>query len=442
MRGSLRKAPHAGARSVYRAEALAAPPDPIDLLARFAAIGDRGPCSDGERLAARQAVKELRGIGRRGVRTTTVWVRPAGPWVGTLIALAGVVASVVSVDHAAVGLATALAAAVLLIDDIAGRAPLLRRFTYARATQNVVSDGGRSEAPVRLIVTAALDTPAGGILDGDGLIARFGGRTRRRLHGHLPGRYGLLLLALLGIAAGCGARLAGEDAQWLGAVQFVPTLVALAAAALLVDAATAKPGQPGAGANASAAAVALALVAELDRRPPRALAVDLVLAGAGEAGALGLRAWVVERQRAGVKRDDVAVLHIAPCGHGTPVWWTRDGLAFPLRYHPQLTLSAARVAADEAYLGARPHQSRGTSGARRARAARWPALAIGAVDDCGVVPRAGHATDTPDAIDRDAVDNTLQLALGIVAALDADLATAHDLGSGTATEAAVSPSPA
>lgn len=403
---------------------MAAPVDPIAVLARFAAIEDRGACSDGERVAARQAVKELRATGRRGARTRTVWVRPAGAALGVVLGLAGVVASLVAVDHPTTGLAVAIAAAVLLVDDLAGRAPLLRRFTYARATQNVISDGGRPDAPVRLIITAALDTPRAGILDGDGWTARFVVRMRRRLRGHLPGRYGALLLALVGITACCGARVAGLDEQWLGAVQFLPTLVALALAALLLDAAVTRPGVPGAGANAAAAAVALALVAQLDRRPPRVLAVDLVFAGAGEAGALGMRRWVADQRRAGVVSEDVAVLHIAPCGHGTPVWWTRDGLLVALPYHQQLTRIAARVAAGEAHLGARPVESRRTSGARAARAARWPAIAVGCLDDAGVVPHAGGPDDTVASVDPAAIDGVLQLALGIVAGLDADLVAA------------------
>ncbi|MCW3039625.1 MAG: hypothetical protein JWM31_1530, partial [Solirubrobacterales bacterium] len=160
--------------------ALATPVDPIAVLARLAAVEDRGPCSDGERLAAREAAKELRAIGRRGVRTRTVWVRPGGPWVAAALAVAGVVASVLSVDHPVAGLAVALSALVLLLDDRFGRAPLLRRFTYARATQNVVSGPWSDDAPVRLIVTASLDTPAAAILDGDGWTARRVARLRRR----------------------------------------------------------------------------------------------------------------------------------------------------------------------------------------------------------------------------------------------------------------------
>jgi hypothetical protein len=400
---------------------LAATVDPAGLLTRLAAIEDRLACSNGERLAARQATRELRGIGRRGVRTQTQWVRPTGALVAAALAVAGVAGSVVSVDHPVAGLVVVVAALALLAGDLSGRAPLLRRLTYGRATQNVVSTGGREDAPVRLIITAALDTPRGGILDGGGATARTLARARRALGGHLPGRYGVLAGALVATAACAGARVGGIDGRWLGAVQLVPTLALLAAAGLLTDAATARAGTSGAGANASAAAVALALVAALDRRPPRSLAVDLVLGGAGEAGALGMRRWIGEQRRAGVREQEVAVLHIAPCAHGTPVWWTRDGAVLALRYHPQLVAVAARVAAGEAHLGARGHESRRTTPGRAARAAGWPAIAIGCVDDAGVVPLAGQDADTVGAVDGAAVAATLEFALGIVAGLDAEL---------------------
>ncbi|WP_354701489.1 hypothetical protein [Paraconexibacter sp. AEG42_29] len=399
---------------------MAASIDPLALLRRQAAVTGRGACTDGERIAARDAARELRAIGRRGVRTQTVWVRPAGPLVAALLGLVAVVASVVAVDHPRTGAIAALAALVLLIGDLSGRAPLVRRLTYARATQNVISTGGRPDAPVRLIVTAALDTPRGGILDSGGATARAVARLRAGLGGHLPGRHGALLLGVAGLAAGCVARERGAEAAWLDVAQLLPTVALLALTGLLADAGLTRAGRHGAGANAAAAAVALGLVAALDRRPPRALAVDLVLAGAGEADAAGLQRWIAAQRREGMQARDVAVLHIAACGHGRPVWWTREGSVVPLAYHPQLTAIAARAATRERHLGARPHQSRRTTGGRVARAAGWPAIAVGALER-GVVPHAGRDSDTPDAVDPRAVAAVLELALAIVAGLDAEI---------------------
>jgi hypothetical protein len=62
------------------------------------------------------------------------------------------------------------------------------------------------------------------------------------------------------------------------------------------------------------------------------------------------------------------------------------------------------------------------TGARAARAAGWPAIAVGCLDEAGVVPDSGQDSDTVDQIDTVALNGALQLALGIVAGLDAALA--------------------
>jgi hypothetical protein len=117
----------------------------------------------------------------------------------------------------------------------------------------------------------------------------------------------------------------------------------------------------------------------------------------------------------------VCVLHVHACGAGTPVWWTREGLVLAPRYHPRLLALAEDVARDEAHLRAKPHQSRSASGARAARAARWPAIAIGCVDEHGVAPRAGEQGDTADLVDPRSLRGALELALALVHRLDADL---------------------
>ena len=139
-----------------------------------------------------------------------------------------------------------------------------------------------------------------------------------------------------------------------------------------------------------------------------------------------MRRYVAARRRAGRRAEEVVVLHVHPSGAGSPVWWTREGLVLPLRYHPRLVALAEQVARDEGHLRARPHQSRTTSGARAARAAGWPAIAIGCVDEAGVAPRAGESSDVADAVDPKAMRGALELALALVHRLDADL------GSGSA----------
>lgn len=397
--------------------------DPLELAARVAAVERRGAGSDAERRAAALLADALRATSRRrrrGVRVQTEWVRPHDTVVPALLAAVAVVGSVLAVSHPAVGLGLAAGAFVLFAADLSGRFTLLRRLTFARATQNVVSRDPREDARVRLVVTAAVDAPRAGLL-ARGLPARLQVRARRALRGHLLGPYGLLALAFLAVAALAGARLAGVGGTALGAGQLVPTVILLLAVAAGLDAAAATVPRAGANADASAAAVAVALVAALDARPPEHLAVDCVLAGASGAHALGFRRWVAAERRAGRRAEEVVVLHVAACGRGRPVWWERDGLVLPLRFHPQLVRLARAATRAERHLGARAHETRATSAARAARAAGWPAIAVGALPADGVVPGAGTDADTVDALDPAALRATLELAQLLVAGLDAEL---------------------
>ena len=119
--------------------------------------------------------------------------------------------------------------------------------------------------------------------------------------------------------------------------------------------------------------------------------------------------------------DTVVVLGIAPCGAGKPRWWVSDGALVPLRYAPRLAALCAGVASSESHLGATPHRGRGIAPALPARVRGLPSIAIGCLDASGLVPRGHQPDDTADRIDETATDLTLELALALVDAIDADL---------------------
>jgi hypothetical protein len=369
--------------------------DPERLAGRLHALGDRPAGSDAERRAARLLADELRASGRRAT-IETVWVRPDWHLALALGAGLSIAASLVSVGAPEVGLGLALAALLALVADLGDRVPALRLLTPSRATQNVVSPAPRAGS-VRLIVTAATDVPRGGAF--------------RRAQAWTGGRAPLVVLAAAtGIAVAAGLRADGIDTGWLPVLQLLPTLVLLAAGAALLHSALV---DPAAGENAgTGAALALALAGRLDARPPRNLAVEVVLAGAGDsAGAVGLAAHLRAR-RGELERADVAILHLEPGGAGDPCWWTGDGLLARLRMHPQLVGAAERVAAAETHLRAAPYRGRGATGALAARRRRLPALALGA---------ASARDPVAAALDPAALRATLALALGLVAALDREL---------------------
>ena len=366
--------------------------------------------SDAERRAHLRLAARLRDGGRE-VAVETCWVHPRGQLAHALHAGLGVVASVVAVGAPAVGLGLALAALLSLLLDLSGRIFLLRRLTPERATENVVAvdprravaappdpaartaaggeadsggaagggaagggaagggaAGGGAAAALRLVLTAHCDAPRGGLL------RRLPGRRGGGRPAGWPPPFAWAALALLAVAGCTAARLAGVDADTaIGVVQLVPTLVLLGAVGLLVDAALADP-LP---AEPLAAEAVVAAARALDAAPPRMVAVDVVIAGAGEAQALGFLAWLRRRRPA---RDGTVVVELT-AADGPPRWWSDDAALLPLRYHPRLVALAAAASDQERALGAGPARGGRTLGAAlRARQRRLPAIRLSAGD--------------------------------------------------------------
>jgi hypothetical protein len=268
--------------------------EPPRIIDELAAIDGRGPCTDAERRAAKTLARHVRALGREA-RMETFWVRPNWPRVWLLHAALGIAASVVSVKSPEVGTGFAAVAALSALLELGGRVPGLGMLWSRRATQNVVSRGP-GDAPVRLLVAAPYNAPRrrAGFA---GVMARLDRSVSRSLGGHWPSGLAWLTLALVAILGCTIARVAGAEGDVLGIAQLVPTAICIGAVAVLADLAFARPAT-GRNAHASAAATALALVEALDRRAPHRLAVDLVLAGAADGPALGMRAYVRSRRRA------------------------------------------------------------------------------------------------------------------------------------------------
>ena len=188
--------------------------------------------------------------------------------------------------------------------------------------------------------------------------------------------------------------MAGYEPGWLGPVQLVPTVVLLVTLAAAVDVAL-SDWAPGANDNASGVAVAVQLFDELKRDPPAILEPVLILTGAGHALPRAAGRYL------GLPSERIMLLEVGPCGAGTPAWNAR---------HPQVRGAAERAAAAQELPG--KHHP-------RLPATRLPAVRIAALDDRGLTPRAHQPDDTE--VDDATMDATLDLALGVVDALDADL---------------------
>ena len=374
----------------------------------------RGAGSDAERRAATWLAGRV-GEHPDEAELQTFWCRPnwalAHLWhvalavAGSLIALASPIAGIALLGIALIS---------VLADALTGIS-LGRRLTPERASQNVILPATEPHR-TRLILTANYD--AGRV----GLAYRIRPLTARlsgALRGFTPGWLGWLTIAIAWLLVVAVLREGGHPSKVIGAIQLLPTVGLVLGFALLLELATGN-WSPAAGDNASGVAVALQTVAALTAAPPQHLDVELLLTGAGAAESIGLRRHLrAHRRKLRRDRAGTVILQVAACGGGTPRWWQSDGPLLPARYARSTRGIAARVAADEAYLGAAPHRGRGNPAALSLRLAGLPALAIGCLDAGGSPPRSHHRADLPPAIDPQALERAASFALLLIDGIDA-----------------------
>jgi len=378
----------------------------------------RGAGTDAERRAAAWLCGELQASGR-DARLETFWCRPSWALTHAWHVALGLAGCLVAASDPQIGGALILVAVLSVLADAVFGVSLGRRLTPERASQNVVGGGDPGDDRIRLIVTANYDAGRMGLVHRDGV--RAATARLRRLTGNLsPGWVGWLVIALLWLLAVAILRLEGQRGTVAGVAQLLPTVVLVISLALLIELASAGFG-PGAGDDGAGVGVALALLRALDAGPPGQLAVELVLQGAGDGGAIGLRRHLRARRRT-LNVTNTVVLGIAACGAGRPRWWVSDGTLIPLRSFARLRELSARVAEAEANLSAGPHRGRGIAPALPARAAGLPSLTIGCLDERGIAPRSHTPADAADAVEPAALDAALAFALALVDAIDADVA--------------------
>ena len=388
-----------------------------DTVAALTAFTGRGGGTDAERRAARWLAGAIAGR-QRTAQVDTFWSRSdwavAQAW-HVALALAG---SLISIGSPALGGALVLAAiACIVLDGLTGVSPG-RRLSPERASQNIISPAPGPPRAVRLIVCANYDAGRMGFIYRPG-VRRAAAVPGRLTAGAAPGWRAWLLLDALAALAIAVLRHGGASGRPLAIAQLVVVAALIIALALLLEQAVSGWG-PAANDNASGVGVALALVRALDVSPPRHVAVELVLTGAGDGSGAGLRHHL--RTHPSTPGTETVVLGLAASGHGNPCWWTSDGSLIPWRFAGRLVRLAGAGAAG--LPDARAHRGRGHSPALPARRLGLPAITLGALDSQGLAPRSHLPEDRAAAIDSAAADRVLGLALALVDALEAELATA------------------
>lgn len=389
------------------------------IISGLSGFAGRGAGSDSERRAARWLAGELRAGGDR-VRIETFWCRPnwalAHAW-HVALGLAGSLLAVGSPRPG--GIVILIALLCIIADGLLGRSPG-RRLTPESASQNLIVHSRQDEsAGVSLLVTANIDAGRAGLVHRQTL-RRAAASLRRLSRGLTPGYGGWLVILLAWMLVAALLRARGAHGTGIGVVQLLPTVTLVLALALLLDQGTAAP-SPGAGDNASGTAAAVALTRALSAGPPQNLDVTLLLQGAGDGEAIGLRRHL-SRHRTDLRRQNTIVLGFGPSGGGRPRWLHQDGQLAPLRSFAVLERLAASAASATPHLGATPASARGCWPALPATLRHIPALSLGALDERGMVPRSHTAEDTPDRVELAAVERVIQFGLLLIDEIDAHLA--------------------
>jgi hypothetical protein len=123
----------------------------IDLVRRICSFERRRSGTDAERRAANELAALLRAGGRRAEVEPT-YVHPQLGLIGGLHCAIAAAGSLLAVTSPAAGFAIVLATATSLYLDVGGRAYLIRRLLFRRASQNVLSPGTAPRAPERLVI--------------------------------------------------------------------------------------------------------------------------------------------------------------------------------------------------------------------------------------------------------------------------------------------------
>ena len=400
----------------------AQPGEPVQIVEELCSFEGRLAGTDAERRAAGRMAQRLRELGRR-VQVEPIHVHPQAALVHAAHCLAGFAGSLVAVVEPAAGFAIVLAAATSMYLDLNGRVYLLRRLFFRRASQNVVSPGGRPDAAATLVVTAHVDAARTGAAFKPARVAR-----AARLARLLPfpfGPYRLLFWSLAALLPLLGLRMAGVDADAISLGQLLPTLVLLVGVFALVDIEL-SPVVPGANDNASGVALALALARALRDEPPHSLDVWVVITGGEECLMEGMRSFVRSR-RGELERATTLFLNLDSLGGGQLRYVTSQGLAVSFEMDPRMAelCEAIADAGHESDDAGSPRPAALRHGfaddALPARLAGYRAISLTALEPGSAVPPGYHRMDdVPERLDPAALERARSFALTLVAALDRD----------------------
>jgi acetylornithine deacetylase/succinyl-diaminopimelate desuccinylase-like protein len=243
--------------------------------------------------------------------------------------------------------------------------------------------------------------------------ARFTTRFTRRWLGSAPMPTRLMFAVGVAQAAAALAARAGLVPRW---VQLPLALAQVGVGAPLGWAARGET-VPGATDNASGVAVLLALAEELRQHPLEHTEVRFVATGCEEALEQGALDYIT-RHEAEFDRADTYYLALDTLGTGRIHYATGEGLAARVPADPQLVSLAAQVADELPGPRAVPYAMTFCTDALPALVRGYKGMSIIALDEDGYADNYHWRTDTPEAVDPDALVRARDFTLALMRKLD------------------------
>jgi hypothetical protein len=392
----------------------------MQLIRELCSFQNRLAGTDSERRAAGWLADRLRSGGRRAELQPT-YVHPQYALVHATHCLMGFAGSLLAIAVPPAGFALVLIAAASMYLDLNARYYLIRRIFFRRASQNVVSPGGRRDAQATLVLTAHYDAARTGAAFDPKRVER-----GARLGQSLPfpiGPFRILFWSLAVLLPILGARMAGIDSAALSLIQLPPTFILLVGAFMLVDIELSDV-VPAANDNASGVATVLSLAGELADDPAEHLNVWVVLTGGEECLQEGMRAFL-GTHHSDLDPTTTFFVNVDAVGNGRVRFEAAAGWVVTFEMGRRLVeLCAAIADADRENgdrYGAEPLRHAVAHDSMPARLAGYPATTITCLDEHGVVPGYHTEADTPDAIEPASVERAHAFALELVRALDRDV---------------------
>jgi Iap family predicted aminopeptidase len=208
-------------------------------------------------------------------------------------------------------------------------------------------------------------------------------------------------------------RLTVDESGALAALQFALAATFLTYVVLLLDVAAAAP-SPGAADNAAGVAAVLEAGRRLEAAPLDLVETWVVLPGAGDAGALGMRAWL-QAHGGSLRGVPTYFVNVKGAGSGRVCHVVGEGYATLIRNDERLDRLAERA-------GSERHVWRIGTDASIASSLGNPAITIACLDERGRIQHSHRPSDTPENIDAGATERATDTLERLVRLIDEGVA--------------------